>query len=187
MTEKTDKKIVIGLMGTIGSGKTYFAEYLIEKYGFYKVSMGDLIRETADKLKIERTRENLQKVGNKYRDKYGKDYWIKEVLKRIEKSDNNRIIIDGVRTPIEARFFKKHSFLVFVDAKPEIRYKRIIDRARENEENKTIEDVRKQEEGEFKVLKTNESYKYAEYKILNNSTKEEFDNSIKKFLSDLIE
>jgi len=181
-----EKRIIIGLMGTIGSGKTYVSDYLIKKYKFYKISMGDLVREKADELGIERTRENLQKIGNDYRDRYGINYWIKQVLKRIKESDKERIIIDGIRTPVEARYFKKHSFLVFVDAKQSIRYRRIIERAREDDQNKTIDEIKEQEKKEFKLLETDKAYKYAEYKILNNSTRKDLEIKVDALLKKLL-
>jgi len=166
-----EEKRIIGLLGTIGSGKTYVSDYLVKNYGFYKISMGDLIREKTIKLGIERTRENLIKVANEYREKYGADYWINEVFKKVKNSMNKNILIDGVRTPIEAETAKKNkAILIFIDAKPILRYKRLIKRAREGEAKKTFR----------------ETLKYINYKLLNNSTKENLENNIESLLKKII-
>ena len=173
------KRVIIGLMGTIGSGKTYVSDYLIQKYKFYKISMGDLVREKADELKIKRTRENLQKLAEEYRQKYGKNYWVKEVFKKIKKYDKEYFLIDGIRTPIEAETAKKNSaFLILVDAKPNLRHKRIIERAREGEEKDTIEQIQAEDRKEWKIFNLKKTFSYAEYKILNNSTKKSLENKI---------
>ena len=50
---------VIGLMGTIGAGKGTVADYLMGRYGFKSITMGDLVREEAEKVGLEKNRENL--------------------------------------------------------------------------------------------------------------------------------
>ena len=50
-------KVVIGLTGTIGSGKDIIAKYLVDKHGFQMVGMGDTVREEADRQGLEKTRE----------------------------------------------------------------------------------------------------------------------------------
>ena len=53
-----DKK-VLGLIGPVGSGKGIVSNYLIKKYGFKRIMMGNLVRAVAKKEKIPITRKNL--------------------------------------------------------------------------------------------------------------------------------
>lgn len=57
------KKLIIGIVGTAGSGKDTLAEYL-QKKGFIYTSLSDRIREECDRLNLSRDRDNLIRVAN---------------------------------------------------------------------------------------------------------------------------
>ena len=59
--------MIIGLTGTISSGKSTVAEILIKK-GFEHHTYSDILRLEAKKRNIEPTRQNLQKLGNKLKE-----------------------------------------------------------------------------------------------------------------------
>ena len=79
------EKILIGLLGTIGAGKTTVSDYFVSR-GFERVVMGDLVRGKVKAEGLELTRENLGKTQEKYRNKYGKDYFINFAIKRLKDS-----------------------------------------------------------------------------------------------------
>jgi Adenylate kinase. len=55
--------LIIGLSSLPGGGKDYIADILTEKYGFYKISPGDIIREKLSKMKKGKiSREEQQKL-----------------------------------------------------------------------------------------------------------------------------
>ena len=60
--------MIIGLVGTMGSGKTEIAEYLKRK-GFEHYTYSNILIEIALKTGIEPTRENLQKLGTEIKQK----------------------------------------------------------------------------------------------------------------------
>lgn len=182
-----NNRIIIGLMGTIGSGKTYVSDYLIKKYNFFKISMGDLVRERTTSLGILHYRENLRKIANDYREKYGETYWIKEVFKKIKSSNKNYFLIDGIRTPIEAKIARDNkAILILIDAKPTLRYKRMIKRAREGEGRITIKELKDEDEKEIKMFGLKKTFSYADYRVYNNSTKEELKKMIDRLISKVL-
>ena len=86
--------MIIGLTGRNASGKGEVAEYLKSK-GFVYLSLSDELREEATNLGIEHTRDNLIKLGNELREKYGPNYLaakindkIKQQLKKYNKKNS---------------------------------------------------------------------------------------------------
>lgn len=166
MQEKT-RQTLIGLLGTIGAGKTTVSEYLVNKHDFYKVTMGDLVREVTKKEGLELTRENLQAIQKKYRDNFGQEYFIKETIKRLKESGRENLLIDGIRTPTDATEAKKAgAILVLIDAPKKARFERLRARKREGDAQ-TFEQFLRQEKREWEMLHFRESLKYVDYKIDN--------------------
>ncbi|MBS3090391.1 dephospho-CoA kinase [Candidatus Pacearchaeota archaeon] len=179
-------KYMIGLLGTIGAGKTTVSDYLIKKHGFYRVGMGDLVREVTRQEGMELTRENLQAIQEKYRDKYGQEYFIRETIERLSNSAGNRLLIDGIRTPVDAGEAKKAgAVLVLIDAPKKVRYERLKARKREGDAQ-TFEHFLKQEKREWEMLHFKSTLKYVEYKIENSGSVKELYKKIDDLLSKLI-
>lgn len=131
------KMKVIGLTGTIGSGKEIVREIIEKNMNAYSVVLSSLLKEDALKKQgINITRETRQNLGNELRKQYGN-----EILAKIAVSfmQNNKdfLIIDGIRNPGEADFLKTKfgvDFrLIAVDAPQQIRYDRISQRKREGD------------------------------------------------------
>lgn len=169
--------MLVGVFGTIGSGKGIVCSYLKKRYGFGVVSMGNIIRVITKKKGLPLTRENLHKVQDEYHRKYGKDYVIKLVLQKIRNKKYRNAVVDGIRTPEQAAYAKKHgATLILIDAKPELRFERMKKRRRKHF-SKTFEEFKKEEAREWKTFNFKKTFSYADYKIMNNgTTKELFDN-----------
>lgn len=109
--------MIIGLSGYAQVGKDTVANYLVENYGFIKVSFADPIREALYKLNpyvrvgdmpptslavavdhmgwedvkvfSSDTRELLQRMGTEVgRDMFGKDFWVNQGLLRAKEHAN---------------------------------------------------------------------------------------------------
>jgi dephospho-CoA kinase len=171
------KQILIGLIGTIGAGKTTVSDYLVKK-GFFRVVMGDLVREKTREKRMELTRENLQAVQKEYRGKFGEEYFIKETVKRLKDSGKEKLLIDGIRTPIDAEEAKKAgAIIILVDAPARIRFERLKARKREGDAQ-TMQDFLEQEKAEWGLFRFNETLRYVNYKLENyGSIKELYKNT----------
>jgi dephospho-CoA kinase len=161
-------KLVIGILGTIGSGKGTAARFLKKKYGFRIISMGNLIRALARKLKISASRKNLQDLQARYRKRYGGDYFISIAWQKIDSSMHKRWIIDGIRHNADASASRKNgAVLIFIDAKPEIRFERMKKRRRKGF-SRTIEQFKKEEQREWKRFNFKKTITYAHYRMDNS-------------------
>ncbi len=185
---------LIGLSGTLNAGKDTAAEYLVENYNFMHVSTGDVLRAEADLQNRSKDWGSLIEIGVELRAQYGSVGAL--VLKSIENwqkvssSYLGGLVISGLRVIGEAEELKKlGGTLVFIDAPIGERYKRMINRSRGAEANKTYEEFveleRIQMEGiggdnrpNLKAVKT-----ISDVIIMNNSTPGLFFSELERVLA----
>jgi dephospho-CoA kinase len=125
--------LVIGITGYTCAGKTELAT-LLEKKGFARINLGDLTRRIAKEkgLSLERTQTwELFKTLTQ-----NDPCWrVKHILKLIEESGSEKIVLDGIRTLEEARELKKvfgdDFLLVEVRVDEKVRIERAMKRKRD--------------------------------------------------------
>ncbi|MEM5766155.1 MAG: AAA family ATPase [Candidatus Aenigmatarchaeota archaeon] len=124
---------VIGITGTIGSGKEVVKEILIKNFSCYSVSLSSVIQS---QLKNKADRKTLQDMGNELRKKYGSFILAKLATDYLQR-DKEMIIVYGIRNPGEVDYLRKtfgnKFFLIAVDAPRELRWERIKNMAREGD------------------------------------------------------
>lgn len=99
------KKIVIGLVGPIASGKSEVAKYL-KSLGFTYLSLSDRVREEVNTRGLALSRENLQNVGNDLRESYGGSILAQRTLELLGEGDEP-LVIDAIRNPDEVDFLRE--------------------------------------------------------------------------------
>lgn len=128
-------KIVVGLAGMPGSGKSLVVE-TAQELGYAIVGMGDVIREETAKRGLELTPQNVGKVMLQLRKEGGNYVIAQKCIPKIEEQTSTKVLVDGLRSPYEADAFKAHFAkftLVAVHASPETRFKRLFNRRRSDD------------------------------------------------------
>lgn len=181
---------VIGLTGSIGSGKEVLKEFLVKKFPSYYVTLSDIIRAELEKKKKAFDRKALQDQGNEMRRKYGDHILAKFAVEYLSR-DKKLIIIDGIRNLGEAEYLKKKfgsSFiLIGIDAPREIRFERISKRGEERDP-KTFEEFVVLDERDLGLnepdggLQVAKCLEIADYKIINDGSLEELQNKISEIV-----
>ncbi len=127
---------VIGLTGTMGSGKDTVKDFLVKKLAATYVTLSDVIRGELEKKKSVMDRTTLQNMGNEMRQKYGPHILAMLAVEYLSRS-KKFVIIDGIRNPGEADYLKKKfgsDFkLIAVDAPQQIRFERMQKRPNRND------------------------------------------------------
>ena len=138
--------MIIGLTGYNGAGKGEAAKYITKK-SFYYLSLSDAIRDEVNKRGEVITRDSLTRVGNELREQFGPTILADHILAKLE-SDKS-YVIDSIRNPAEINTFRKRKdfLLLSIEASPEVRFKRIKARNRENDPQ-TIDEFKMVEERE---------------------------------------
>ncbi|MGJ0846504.1 AAA family ATPase [Tissierella praeacuta] len=119
-------KILIN--GRAGSGKDVFADYLVEKYGFKKITFADGIYDIAYKYfgMTYKDRGLLQAIGEKMRE-INPLVWVNYTLKVAEHYD--KVVISDCRRANEYDFLLEKGFLpIHIEADLGLRIKRLEER-----------------------------------------------------------
>ncbi len=177
---------VIGLTGTMGSGKHTVKHIILRKFNCYHVTLSDVIRGEIEKKRGVLDREKLQDMGNEMRQKYGTHILALLATEYLPR-DKEMIIVDGIRNPGEAEYLKKkfgNSFvLLAVDAPKGVRFERLKSR-NDLKDPKTLEefekaDARDQGEGEPPYgQQVGACVAVAEFKISNDGPVEQLEQKI---------
>ena len=128
-------KIVVGLAGMPGSGKSLVVE-TARKIGYAIVVMGDVIREETAKRGLELTPQNVGKVMLQLRADGGVTVVAQKCIPKIEAQASAKVLVDGLRSLYEVEAFKAHFAkfsLVAMHASPETRFTRLSNRHRSDD------------------------------------------------------
>jgi len=172
--------MIIGVTGTIGSGKNTVANLFVKFYRFKTLNMGDYLRKIEKARKVKPTRNNLRKLQYEIKKKYGPDVMVDMVVSDIVERNWKNVVISGIRDPYEATTLKKKlkMKLIFVDAKPRQRFFRIKGRNRPGDPETFPEFLHfdSLEEATFHLKKTK---KLAHYKIDNSKTFKDLEKQVR--------
>ncbi len=177
-------KIILGLVGSLASGKETTKKYLVEKYKAKDCRFSSILRDIMTRATISISRENLQKLSTVLRANFGEDLLAKAIAADAAKLEADIVLIDGVRrfTDIEHLRDLPNFILIKIDADPKIRYERMKKR-NENagDDKKTYEEFLEDHNAEAdkqipEVMKT------AKYSIDNSGTFEELYKQIEEII-----
>ena len=163
---------IIALVGLAGSGKSSAVEYLTKK-GFPKIYFGGVIYKAMDEAGIEPTWDNQQKFREEIRQREGKDFVIRRVIKNIRDLINagqNKIVLDGLYTWSEYKILK-HEFpgqvvVIAIVTPKHLRYQRMIKRL---ERPMQPREVDQRDWSEIENLEKGGPIAIADYFIINDS------------------
>ena len=147
---------ILGLAGTLASGKDTVSHLLAEKYGFLHISTSDMLRAAKRKMFGNTPQALLLRndpFANNLRATRGPGILVDLALNEYSQRQNKYpggVVISGIRSIGEIEsLHKAGGVLLFVDADPKVRYNRTIKRVRDaNEQGTSFEDFMKMEASE---------------------------------------
>ncbi len=147
---------IIGISGTNGSGKDTVGLLLAEKFGYYFISVTDLLRAEARHRGLPVEREALRTISAEWRREQGLGVLVNKAIEHYNELPEkyNGLAIASLRNPGEAdRVHELGGTVLWLDADPRVRYDRIQANAsardRAEEDNKTFEQFLAEEEAEM--------------------------------------
>ena len=175
--------MIIGITGTLGSGKGTVVEYLVSKYRFHHYSVRNFLIEEIERRKMPINRDTMVLVANDLRSKNGSGFIAEELYKSASDSKKDSII-ESIRAVGEIETLKaKGVFYLFaVDALQKTRYERITGRASATD----FISFEKFQEDEDREMLSNDPNKQnlsdciekADFVFNNNDTKEELQKQV---------
>lgn len=136
MEKMTEDKLVLGVAGMPGSGKSLVVELAQKEKGYEAVAMGDVVREEAKKRNLQPTPENIGRLMLDLRQKEGNAVIAKRCVPKITSIKGQKVIVDGIRSLDEIEEFKKHYpifSLIAIHASPDTRFQRLYHRRRSDD------------------------------------------------------
>jgi len=177
-------KIILGLVGTLASGKETTKKYIIEKYNAKDCKFSSILRDAMNRTAIPISRENLQKFSTLLRENFGENILAKAIANDASRLDSDIVVIDGVRRFTDIEHLEKlpNFTLIKIDADPDVRYERLKKRNENIGDNqKTFSEFMIEQEAEAdkqipEVMKT------AKYSIENNGSFEDLYKQIDEII-----
>lgn len=183
----SDKKLVVGLVGRIASGKGVVSGHLQEKYGAVEHRFSKILTDLFDRLYLPHKREYFQALGASLRKELGPDILVNALREDIMESGAEVIVVDGIRYWNEVEMVKGFpvSVMVAVTAPQELRYERIKGRSeKDGEQSITFEEFQESELMETEKL-IDDIMAKADYRIENTGSVEDLKKRVDEVVSEL--
>ena len=178
--------MVIAAVGKNASGKDYFLEFISREFNIPFLSVGDIVRELAEIEGVEKTRENLHAVSQKYMGMYGQDFFPKRLIEKIKENNYTDVLISGIRPPSDVENFKAafgdDFFLVAIVVESDRkRWERTVARGSERD-HVTFEEFLELDKHEEELFNTSRTMSMADYTFYRGDySDEEYHEKIKQF------
>ena len=179
---------IVAFVGLAGSGKSTAVDHLTEKK-YPKVYFGGIIYKAMEEAGIDITWESQQVFREEIREREGKDFVVKRVVKEVRDLINagqHRIILDGLYTWSEYKILK-HEFpgemsVIAVVTPKHLRKARL---AKRPERPMTSVEVDQRDWSEIENLEKGGPIAIADYYIMNDGDMERFYKQIDNELEHL--
>ncbi|MCK5080665.1 MAG: AAA family ATPase [Candidatus Moranbacteria bacterium] len=139
------KKIVIGLVGEVGSGKDTVGKYLEEKYGAKQVRFADPIKDTLSIYFDKLSRVDQQWLFLAFQERFGDDILSRAIRKKIEDEEHSIVVVNGLRMPPDLAFIRsfENNKILYVTASTKTRWERASKRDEKSDDSTTFENFEK--------------------------------------------
>lgn len=178
---------ILAFVGLPGVGKSVAVDYITEK-GYPKVYFGGIIYGAMNEAGIEITPESQQKFRKEIREKEGKDFVVKRVIKQVHDliaAGQHHIILDGLYSWTEYKILKREfpgeMSVIAIVANKKLRHHRLTNRP---ERPFTIEQANIRDWSEIEDLEKGGPIAIADHYIVNNSSIEHLHGQLDEILAD---
>jgi len=168
-----------------GAGKATASE-LAKDRGMPVLLCGDVVREEASRRRLSPTPENLGSLMLKMRDEEGPDVMAKRLVPKINDTQSNVVVVEGLRGLDELELFRKHFKvrLLAIHSSPDQRFQRLL-RRRRSDDPKTQEEFHQRDRRELAVG-IGSVIALADNLIVNDSTVEAFKLKLNRFFEEVL-
>ncbi len=179
--------LILGLVGTPGSGKSAVTDYIIQNYGGSQFRFSDYLSHVLQKMNITKSRENMIKLSVILRKEFGEDLFSHAVASDAIRSEDSLVLVDGIRRPEDLTAFRPlpNFKLIAVNADANIRYERMRHRGEKvGESNMTREEFETTEKAPTEIT-IPEAMTYADFVVMNDGGLEELHARIDEIMKEI--
>jgi dephospho-CoA kinase len=174
--------MIIGIVGTIGSGKGTVVAYL-KQHEFVHYSASGILTEMLEHRGEQVDRDAMGRIAREIRAD-DPDGMGKVLIERYQKDHPEKAIVEALHSIGEVEYVKRHGGVVIgVDASVDVRYERIRKRGSVKDDvtyEKFVEQARREDDGGTDASGHNirGAIAHADYTLVNNGTLEELHTQI---------
>lgn len=181
------KKIIIGLVGEMGSGKSTAMNYLADRYGASRHSFSFMLKHILEYLCLPITRDNLIDMFLVLAPRFGEGVLAKPMKKAVEADTNNLIVVESIRRPADITELKTlpNFYLIGLVTDQRTRYERTYNRGERSDDKISYEDFVKEHERQTEIYVA-DMVTAADFKIENNGTTQDLYASIDAVIKKLL-
>ena len=186
MTEKRGERLLVGVVGMPGSGKSIVSD-VAREMGFQVIVMGDAVRAEAQRRGLEPTGEAMRNLMLKLRAERGPTV-VAELCFPLVDSAGELVLIEGIRSLHEVKAFRERYgrlHLIAVHSSPRTRFKRLIARGRPDDPS-DWEEFCKRDKTELSVG-IGSAIALADHVLVNEGPVEELREEARRLLRRLVE
>ena len=178
-------KTIIAIAAMPGAGKATASE-LARDRGMPVLLCGDVVREEASRRRLSPTPENLGSLMLKMRDEEGPDVMAKRLVPKINDTQSNVVVVEGLRGLDELELFREYFKvrLLAIHSSPDQRFQRLL-RRRRSDDPKTQEEFHQRDRRELAVG-IGSVIALADNLIVNDSTVEAFKLKLNRFFEEVL-
>lgn len=138
-------KIIIGLVGEVGSGKDTVGKYLEKEYGAKQVRFADPIKDTLSIYFDKLSRVDQQWLFLAFQERFGDDILSRAIRKKIDDETNPIVVVNGLRMPPDLKFIRsfKNNKILYITASAKTRWERASKRDEKSDDSTTFENFQK--------------------------------------------
>jgi dephospho-CoA kinase len=176
---------IIAVTGLPGAGKSIVSE-VAREMGYHVYSMGDVVRDEADRLGIECAPTNLGLLALELRKKNGPAIVARMLVDRVKQDDAATVVVEGIRSIEEVKEFRKcfKVGILSVVCPKEVRYLRLIARGRSDDPRNIAEfNERDERELDFGISKDIDS---ADWHISNETDEKTLRREVNRVLLEIV-
>ncbi len=142
-------KKILGICGKPGAGKDTFCDFFEEIIGSAEtLKFSDPLSEALGIFFNEIKREDQQWLVNELRDRFGEDILAKAIKKKIEETDSNFILLNGVRVWDDHEMIKEvGGSIIYIKTDPKKRWKRMKERGEKKDDDVSYEKFLEMDKG----------------------------------------
>ncbi len=137
-------KIIIGLVGETGSGKDTVAHYLKRRYDVQLLRFSLPLKKTLDLFFNKSSKKDQAWLYGVFEERFGEDVLHQGVRRYVEQHDG-LMCVNGMRMLKDLDFIRsfKNSYVMYVTADQELRWKRVVGRGEKSDDKQSLEDFQK--------------------------------------------